>query len=128
MQIEKTIKIYISDKDIEIVRLIADGETRAVIADKMNLSIRTIEFKLDKLRNLFGAVCCANLISIFYKEGILKADWSSKTLMELVDIKREKIRLGNIPAAQRDALYSDECDLYVRREQLAWQEAYKILE
>jgi hypothetical protein len=28
MQIEKTIKIDISDKDIEIVRLIAEGETK----------------------------------------------------------------------------------------------------
>ena len=128
MQIEKTIKIYISDKDIEIVRLVADGDTRAAIGDKMNLSARTIEAKIHKMMQIFGAVSCINLISIFYKEGILKADWSSKTLMELVDIKREKVRLGNIPAAQRDVLYSQECDLYVKREQIAWQQAYKILE
>ena len=54
MQIEKTIKIDISDKDIEIVRLIAEGETRAAIAAKMNISIRSIEPKLYKLRELFA--------------------------------------------------------------------------
>lgn len=128
MQIEKTIKIDISDKDIEIVRLIAEGETRSAIAAKMNISIRSIEPKLYKLRELFGAVSCNNLISILYKEGIFKSDWSAKTLMELVDIKREKLRLGSIPAAQRDVLYSEQCELFVKREQIAWQEAYKILE
>ena len=128
MEIEKTIKVYISDSDIDIVRLVADGATMAEIADKMYLSPRTIESKIHKMMKLFGAVNRMNLVSIFYKEGILRSDWSSKTLMELVEIKRQKVTLGNTPVKERDALYSAECDLFVKREQIAWQEAYKILE
>jgi DNA-binding CsgD family transcriptional regulator len=64
--------VVISQKEIIIVQMLADGNRTADIAKKLKLSVRTIEANLDSLRNKFDAKTLPQLVAIFLKNQFIK--------------------------------------------------------
>jgi DNA-binding CsgD family transcriptional regulator len=64
--------VVISQREIIIVQLLADGNRTADIAKKMKLSVRTMEANLDGLRNKFDAKTLPQLVAIFLKNQFIK--------------------------------------------------------
>lgn len=54
----------INDRDVEIIKSLADGENMKTIGAIFNLSPRTIEAKIDKLRLMFNAKSRPHLVCI----------------------------------------------------------------
>jgi DNA-binding CsgD family transcriptional regulator len=54
----------IADRDLEIIKALADGENMKTIGAILNISSRTVEAKIDKLRLMFNAKTRPQLVSI----------------------------------------------------------------
>lgn len=56
-------------RDIAIVNRLAAGDSSKQIADKSNLSCRTIEKAIDDMRIKYGCVNRCHLVAKFFREG-----------------------------------------------------------
>lgn len=61
-----------NDRDFKIVTLIADGCQAKQIGDILDLSPRTVETYIEKIKIEYGAKTQANLIHILHQREILK--------------------------------------------------------
>lgn len=62
----------ISPRCIEIMQLIADGHTSAEVSKQLYLTERGINYHLDRAKELIGAKNRIHLISMGYKQSLLK--------------------------------------------------------
>lgn len=58
-------------KEMETLRLLAEGHTERSMAAKLGLSQKTIEQRIKAIRSKFGAKNAVHLIHIVHKKGIL---------------------------------------------------------
>ena len=65
-------EIKLTDRELQILNLIAKGSTNKQIADKIFLSPETIKWYRKKLLTKFNASSASALISEAYKNGFLK--------------------------------------------------------
>jgi DNA-binding NarL/FixJ family response regulator len=61
----------LTDRQREILQLIVDGRANKEIADRLNLSIKTVEFHRAKIMAKLGARSAAELTRIAMQQGIL---------------------------------------------------------
>jgi DNA-binding NarL/FixJ family response regulator len=61
----------LTDRQREILQLIADGRANKEIADRLNLSIKTVEFHRAKIMAKLGARSPAELTRLAVQQGIL---------------------------------------------------------
>ena len=62
----------ISERELEVLKLIADGFTNVEIADKIFLSKRTIEGHRQSLIEKMNVKNTAELVKVAFQSGILK--------------------------------------------------------
>lgn len=62
--------IYESDK--KIISMIADGYTVLEISKSLKINRRTLEAKMIKIKNRYGARTQANLVAIFLRNRLLE--------------------------------------------------------
>ncbi len=67
----------LSDREIEILYLVADGVTNYAIAKAMFLSVHTIRDTIVSIRGKLGARDRAHAVAIGFRQGLLVAspDW-----------------------------------------------------
>lgn len=63
----------LSDRDRELLRLISSGLRNKEIAEKLNLSIKSIEANRSKLMSKLGCASAAELVRYAVREGIAQA-------------------------------------------------------
>jgi DNA-binding CsgD family transcriptional regulator len=59
----------LDDQDIGILQLLASGAPTREIADRLNMSPRTIEHRIESLKSAFGARNIAHLVSLWISAG-----------------------------------------------------------
>lgn len=62
----------LSERELEVLRLVANGLTNIQIADKMKISNRTVQFHLDRIFDKLGIRSRAGAVMIGISRGILK--------------------------------------------------------
>lgn len=78
MNEEKDIVIYrensivVKEKDIEMVKFYSDGFRNQYIAEKLGLSVRTIEFKSLDLQEKFQCKSIPHLVATFFRKGLIQ--------------------------------------------------------
>jgi DNA-binding CsgD family transcriptional regulator len=70
--IRKKNDIAITERDVKIVQLIADGLRAAEIGKKLRVSPRTVEFHVNKLKDKFSAKSQPHLAVLFFRRGLIK--------------------------------------------------------
>jgi DNA-binding NarL/FixJ family response regulator len=68
----KKSKIKLSEREMEVLRLICRGYSNQEIADELNLSPHTIDAHRKKLLNKIGAKNTASMITISIRDGIIQ--------------------------------------------------------
>jgi DNA-binding CsgD family transcriptional regulator len=72
----KTIKsvngVSVSEKEIYLVRELADDVKRKEMAEAMGKSVRTIEANIDSLRHKLGLRTAAGLVAFFLRNKLIK--------------------------------------------------------
>ena len=63
----------LTDRDRELLRLISSGLRNKEIAEKLNLSIKSIEANRSKLMSKLGCASAAELVRYAVREGIAQA-------------------------------------------------------
>lgn len=58
-------------KEAMVVRMLSEGKKAAEIARTMELSTRTAEAYIDRIRAIYGAKNTPHLVAIFYQRKIL---------------------------------------------------------
>jgi len=66
-----TIQINVTDKEKDLVRLLADGYTVAEIAKKNSVNRRTLEMYVLLVKKKFQSSTLANLVAIFLKNKLI---------------------------------------------------------
>ena len=64
--------LKISERQLTVLQLIADGLTNEQIGNKLFLSRRTIEGVRSDLLNLSGSVNSASLVAFGFRNGLIK--------------------------------------------------------
>ena len=72
IEIGKDDKVIVPKRNIDFIQMIADGFSRKDVAEKYELSIRTIEDYLSDLAKLFKANDQTHLVAILLREQIIK--------------------------------------------------------
>ena len=61
----------VSNSDKELVQMIADDISRAEIAAKLELSERTIEAKIDRIRGRYNCRNVVSLVMLFKRNNLI---------------------------------------------------------
>jgi DNA-binding CsgD family transcriptional regulator len=69
---EKPLDMVISKKVLVILQMVANDIPRTEIAERLDLSIRTIHTYLDNVRNGVGCNSIAGLIAFLIREKVIK--------------------------------------------------------
>jgi DNA-binding CsgD family transcriptional regulator len=64
-------KVIISERDVEIVRLLSAGVTAKRAAVELGINIRTFESKLGKLKYSFDCNTVAHLVATFIRKKLI---------------------------------------------------------
>lgn len=70
--VRKKDSVIVSEKEVRIVEMLADGHHCQDIADEFKLSSRTIEVYVTKLRQRFVCATHAQLVAVFIRKGIIE--------------------------------------------------------
>lgn len=65
-------RVRLTERKLEILRLIAEGKSDKEIMEVLSLGHTTVQYHLNVLRRYFGAVGRANLITCAFREGVLQ--------------------------------------------------------
>lgn len=63
--------IQISGRDLKVVSMIANGFRTREIAEELDLSVRTIEGIVDKIRFKVDAESQSHMVAIFFRKGLI---------------------------------------------------------
>lgn len=69
---EQKLRVDISDREMEVLELIAQGMTNAEMANRLFISVRTIETRRKKLLEKTGTTNTATLIKFSIQNGLIK--------------------------------------------------------
>ncbi len=58
---------YATDKEVALIELLANGATRREAAEKLGISVRTVEGRLDRLRAKMGCKTSYELVALFVR-------------------------------------------------------------
>lgn len=64
--------LAVIDRDVEIVRLVSMGYTAQEIADDGDISRRTVEAAIEKLKFKYECVSLAHLVATFLRKKIIE--------------------------------------------------------
>ena len=64
---------HLTARQLEIIRLIAEDLTSKEIADRMNVSIKTINFHRQEIKNRIGVRGTAGLVRYAVRNGLIGA-------------------------------------------------------
>lgn len=64
--------IILKQSQIALVQMAADGLNRKQIADKLGVSIRTIEMHFDNIRRTTGSTDIVSLVAFMFRAGVVK--------------------------------------------------------
>lgn len=59
------------DREVTMVKMLAEGKKASEIAKSLKLSVRTVESYLDRIRDRYEAINASHLVAIFYQKKIL---------------------------------------------------------
>lgn len=60
------------ERDAKIFELIAEGHTAKEIAEILSMSNRSVEGRIERLKDMWNAKNLPNLIAILFREKLLK--------------------------------------------------------
>ncbi len=64
--------VVLTQKDVSILTQLSDGIPNETIAKKLKISHRTVEGRIGKLLQKFGAKNRTHLIAIAFRSGVIK--------------------------------------------------------
>lgn len=64
--------LKLTPREIEVVKMVAEGMTSKEIAKRFSLSHRTAEWYQEEIRGKLGAKSQGNLVAIAIRSGIIK--------------------------------------------------------
>ncbi len=64
----------LTPRELEVLRLLADGQSNKELADSLNISLATVKVHIANLREKLGALDRTQAVVIAYKKGILHLD------------------------------------------------------
>lgn len=65
------VHLNVTDKETEIVKLLADGNTIPDIAVKMGLNRRSLEAKVATLKDKYRSSTVAHLVAVFLRNKLI---------------------------------------------------------
>jgi DNA-binding NarL/FixJ family response regulator len=83
--------VQLTDKEISILKLMADEKGTKEIADIVDLSPRTVEAIRDKLKTKTGTKSMAGLVMYAVKAGLIELDGPSYEVDQISSLSREQI-------------------------------------
>ena len=63
--------VSLSDREVGILRLLAEGHDKSVMANELYISENTIKTHLSRIYQKIGAVNAAHAVAIAFRAGIL---------------------------------------------------------
>lgn len=67
----KRYEIAISEREIRLVQMTADGKTREEMAEELEISKKTVDGIFSFMNRLFQAKSPAHLVAIFYRDNLI---------------------------------------------------------
>ena len=61
----------LTPREVDVLRLLAEGTTTVEIAERLHLSAATVRTHVENMRNKLGAATRANLVALGFRLGIL---------------------------------------------------------
>ena len=66
-----TIKLNVTDSEIELVKLLADGYTVPKISERLSMNRRTLEANVWFVKGKYKSTTLANLVAIFLRNKLI---------------------------------------------------------
>lgn len=66
-----TIKVNVTERETQLVKLLADGNTLPEISKQTDTKLRTLEAKVSILKRKYQSQTLANLVAVFLRNKLI---------------------------------------------------------
>lgn len=98
----------LSGREIEVLSLVAQGFTDALIAKRLQVSQHTVKSHMRRITDRIGAASRSNAVAIGYERRLLRTRWDADRAVKLAALRELAEKWSALPGASaRDAALAD---------------------